>query len=163
MKNNYLILILILGIIFLSGCIQSDTSKINELAPNINNHIKQGDKSFNDAAWNTNNFNYQEASQNCANATSEFNLAKSSANEANNLAKNTGDSVYIQYFGLVLNEIDAKLSATSELNLAIQYFAQGDNETANSYVSSSNDFMSKAVEYMDQKEVIVNNNPSKFQ
>jgi len=162
MKNKYLILTLILIILPISGCIQSDTNKINELAPTINNHIKQGDKSFNDAAWNANNFNFDKALQNCENATGEFNLAKSAAQDANDFAKDTEDNVYIEYFGLVINEIDAKLSATSELNMAIQFFATGDNETANTHVSSANQFMERAVEYMNQKEEIVKQNPSKF-
>lgn len=162
MKNKYLIMALIVIILPVSGCIQSDTSKINELAPTINNHIKQGDKSFNDAAWNVNNFNYDNALQKCENATAEFNLAKSAAQDANEFAKNSQDYVYIQYFGLVINEIDAKISATSELNMAIQFFAAGENETANNHVSSANRFMQKAVDFMNQKEEIVKKNPTKF-
>ena len=68
-----------------------------------------------------NKFQFDEALEDCSNATNEFNAAKSSADQALTYAKDSNDNVFVTYIGYLVNEIDAKLNATSELQLAIPY------------------------------------------
>ncbi|MBM4241146.1 MAG: hypothetical protein FJ150_05745 [Euryarchaeota archaeon] len=162
MKDKFLVLVLITLVVFLSGCFQQDINKINEIAPTINDHIKKGDELFNKSANDTNRYSYENALLNCDQSASEFNLAKSSAQEALAYAKNSNETVYIDYIGYVINEIDAKLNATSELKIAIQLFKENNTDTANTHVDAANEFMRNAMEYKNKRAEIVRQNPSKF-
>lgn len=87
MKNKILILFIMVLVVALSGCISSDASNIDGLAPSINSHLKSGDIMYNQSAIDVNQFKYTQALAECDNATSEFNSAKSSANSGLSYAK----------------------------------------------------------------------------
>lgn len=162
MKNKIVPLILIMVIVALSGCIQSDVVNINELSSPINENLKKGDDFYNQAALNSNKYNLDSASSNCDSALSEFNSAKTSAEQALNYAKSSKDSVFIDYMQNVVGEIDSKVNATSQLKQAIPYFEQKDSQTGNNHVTLANRYMDRASEYEAKKESIVKQNPSKF-
>lgn len=162
MDNKIIIVGLITLIIFLSGCIQSDASKIDGLSTSINLHLKNGDGYFNNASYDTNKFLYDEALSNCDNATSEFNQARTFASQGFTYATNSNDTVYINYMQYVLDEIDAKLNATSELKTAIPYLINNDTINANNHLGNANGFMNKATDFNSQREAIVKQNPGKF-
>ena len=71
---------------------------------------------------NTNKFLYDMALKNCDNAY-YLNSTRhvSFATEGFTYAKNSNDSVYVNYMQYVLDEIDAKINATNELKTAIPY------------------------------------------
>jgi hypothetical protein len=162
MDNKIIIVGLITLIIFLSGCIQSDVSKIDGLSSSINLHLKNGDGYLNNASSDTNKFLYDEALSNCDNATSEFNQARTYASEGFTSANNSKDAVYINYMQLVLDEIDAKLNATRELKTAIPYLINNDTINANNHLGNVNEFMNKATDFNSQRAAIVKQNPDKF-
>ena len=162
MDNKIIILGLVTLIIFLSGCIQSDASKIDGLSTTINSHLKKGDEYYNSAGSNVNKFLYDMALKDCDNATSEFNQAKTYATEGFNYAKNSNDSVYVTYMQYVLDEIDAKINATSELKTAIPYLMENDTVNANNHLGNANGFMDKATEFNAKREEIISQNSAKF-
>jgi hypothetical protein len=162
MDNKIIILVFVTSIIFFSGCIQSDASKIDGLTTSINSHLEKGDEYYNNAGSNSNKFLYDMALKNCVNATNEFNLARSFAAEGFTYAKNSNDSVYINYMQYVLDEIDAKLNATNELKIAIPYLQDNDTVNANEHVGNANEFMDIATQFNTKREEIVKQNPSKF-
>ncbi len=162
MKNKILPLILIILIVALSGCIQSDIGKINGLSSTINEHLKNGDNYYNTAAEDINKFSLESALTNCDNAVSEFNLAKNSAQEGLKYAQDSKDTVFIEYMGYVVSEIDSKLNATLELKQAIPYLQQKNNSTGNPHITAANQFMDQSMEYKTKKDNLVNENPAKF-
>lgn len=162
MKNKFVPLILIIFIVAISGCIQSDIGKINGLSSTINEHLKNGDNYYNTAAEDINKFSLESALTNCDNAVSEFKLAKSSAEEGVKYAQNSKDAVFIEYMGYAVAEVEARLNATLELQQAIPYLQQKNNTTANPHITLANSYMDRSMEYKTKKDNLVNQNPSKF-
>lgn len=162
MDNKFIILGIVTLIIFLSGCIQSDASKIDGLSTTINSHLKKGDDFYNNAGYDTNKYLYDLALKNCDNATSEFTQARNYADEGLTYAKNSNDTVYMNYMQNVVNEIDAKMNATNELKAAIPYLSDNDTSNANSHIGDANAFMDDAKNFNSIREQMVKDNPSKF-
>ncbi len=162
MNNKIIILSLVIIVVFLSGCIESDSSQIESLATSINTHLKNGDSDYNSAGIDTNGFLYTAALAQCANASSEYNQARSLASQGLTDAQNSNDTVYADYMQSVLNEIDAKINATNELETAIPYLQDNDSVDANIHTSNANGFMNDATTFSNQRESIVQQNPTKF-
>jgi hypothetical protein len=162
MRNYVIILTLVTLTVFLSGCVGSQISNIDQLTTKINENMKSGDSYYNQAAKNVNKFLYDIALEQCNSAASQFDLAKSSSQEALIYARTSQDPVYINYLQLTNNEIDAKINATNELQLAIPLYQANDSRTANTHVTLANTYMKKSLEYEKQRQTIVDQNPSKF-
>ena len=162
MDNKIIILGLVILVVFLSGCIQSDSSKIDTLATSINTHLKTGDGDYNTAGTDTNEYLYIAALAGCNNASSEYNQARSLASQGLTDAQNSNDTVYTSYMQSVLNEIDAKINATNELKTAIPYLQDNDTVNANIHSSNANGYMDDAVTFNNQRKSIVEQNPTKF-
>jgi hypothetical protein len=162
MSTKYWTIVLLILLVPLSGCIQSDINNVEQLIPQINDHIQKGDNYYNQSALDLNNIEYNNAQQNADSAYSEFNLAHSSASQALSYAQNSNDSVFIEYLKLTLSQIDAKLNATTDLKSAIQLFQMGNNSSANIKVRSANAQMQNALDIQKQMDQIVGQNPSKF-
>lgn len=162
MKTKFTILITLLLISMACGCIQSEISKIEELTPQINDHLKKGDGYYNQSAEDLNAFNENDSVEKSELASSEYNSARSLTSEALSYAQSSQETIYIQYLQLAISEIDAKLNATSELRTAGQLFRIGDNETANTNLDSANNLMQTAKEFEKQREELVKQNPDLF-
>ncbi|MEN4006595.1 MAG: hypothetical protein PQ964_04495 [Methanobacteriaceae archaeon] len=162
MKNKIIPLIVLMFVVAISGCIQLDADRINELSPAINNHLKNGDNYFNKAASDLNKYSFNDAASNCNSALSEFNLAKIYAAQGLHHAQNSKDSVLIEYMQLTVSEIDARINATLELQQAINYLQNKDNVNGNDHVILANRYMDVSIEYKTKKDNLVNQNPSKF-
>lgn len=160
--NRIIIISLILATVFLSGCVQSDISNINDMSLSINNHLKKGDDYYNQSATNANKMILYQALTDINKADDEYSLAQTSAQTALNSAKNANDGIFIDYIQNALLEIQAKLNATSELKTAITLLQNNQTSSANEHLGAANDFMNKALEYKKNRDEIVNQNPSKF-
>lgn len=162
MRKIIIIFALILVTISLSGCLGTQVSQIDQLTDTINYHISSGNNYFNQAATSTNKYQYRTAQSQADDALSNYNDARTSAQEAFGHAKNLQDQVYINYLQITLQELEAKINATNQLRLAISLFAGNNTKTANNHVDNSNQFMEASLVYQKQKEEIVQQNPSKF-
>lgn len=162
MKNKIVILVVMTFVIFFSGCIQSNTSQIDGLSSTINSHIKNGDQYYNNSAKAANQFQYNTALSYCNNASSEFNLAQTSAKQGLTYAQNSNDTVYVNYMQNVVNELDAKINATDELKTAISYLQDNDTVNANTHIGNANDLMNNAVQFNNLRQQIIQQNPTKF-
>ncbi len=162
MNNKIVILGVITLIIFFSGCIESNTSQINALSTTINTHIKNGDQFYNNSGTAVNQFQYTTALNYCNNASTEFNLAKTSASQGLTYARNSNDTVYINYMQNVVNEIDAKINATEELKTAIPYLQNNDTVNANTHIGNANTFMNNAIQFNNLRQQIIQQNSAKF-
>ena len=114
MRKIVIIFVLVILVVSLSGCLSTQVAQIDQLADTINDHIISGDNYFNQAATSINKYQYEDAQSQADNASSQFNLAKTSAQEALIYSKNLQDQVYITYIQITLQELDAKINATNE-------------------------------------------------
>nr|WP_319374758.1 hypothetical protein [uncultured Methanobacterium sp.] len=162
MRKIILIFVLVILTVSLSGCLGTQVTQIEQLTGNINDHITSGDSYFNKAATNTNNYQYETAQLMADNASSEFNLAKTSTQEALIYAKNLQDQIYINYMQITLQELEAKINATNELKVAIPLFSRNDTKTGNAHVDTANQYMDTSLECQKQRDDLVQQNPTKF-
>lgn len=160
--NRILVVAVILAVVFLSGCIGSDISNINDMASSINSHLKKGDDYYNRSAINTNRLSLNQALTDSNSARDEYSLAQTSAQTALNSAKNANDGIFIDYVQNALLEIQAKMNATSELNTAIKLLQNNQTTSANTHLLAANDYMNRAQQYKANRDEIVKQNPTKF-
>lgn len=162
MRKVIISLVLIIITVYISGCLDTQVAQIDQLSEIINEYIQSGDSYFNKAASSTNKYRYYEAQQQCDNATTQYNLAKTSTQEALIYSRNIQDEIYISYMEITLQELDAKINATNELKMAIPLFMGNDTTSANDHVDLANKFMQSSLEFKRQKQEIVKQNPTKF-
>jgi antitoxin component YwqK of YwqJK toxin-antitoxin module len=135
---------------------------MDQLASTITDHLQQGDSYYNQAVASTNKLQYEPALTQANNAFSEFDLGRSSTQEALIYAKNSKKQVYIDYFQLTLQEMDLRLNATSELKMAIPYLQGNETTNANQHLGLANDYMKQSLALATQKEQLVQQNAGLF-
>ncbi|WP_067259139.1 hypothetical protein [Methanobrevibacter cuticularis] len=163
MKKKLIILFVLLATVAVSGCINSPLDNINPTMLKLSQDLASGNTNYNDAVKYVNSHNYNTASEKIKVAVMNFNDGQNKILEINNYKDDINDTVYLEYIDLVNEELKLKQDATTNLQLAIQFFEAGDNVTANSYVRTANDFMKKGVAIQQKREILVNNHPNKFQ
>ncbi|MEG3224099.1 MAG: hypothetical protein BME94_00890 [Methanobacteriales archaeon Met13] len=162
MRNWTLILAMVTMVIFFSGCINSDISRMDQLTSTINDHLKKGDTYYNQAANSVNKFLYEAAIKQANNALSEFDQGRSSAQEGLIYAKNTKEQVFIDYFQLTIQELDLRINATSEMKMAIPYLQGNETANANQHLDLANTYMQQSIAIQTQKTDMVKQNVNKF-
>jgi len=160
--NRILVVAIIVAVVFLSGCIGSEISNINDMASTINVHLKKGDDFYNRSAVNANRMSLNQALTDSNSAMDEYSLAQTSAQSALTSAKNTNDGILIDYIQNALMEIQAKMNATSELNTAIKLLQNNQTTSANTHLLAANNYMNHAQQYKANRDEIVRQNPTKF-
>ncbi len=160
--NRIIVVSVVLLVVFLSGCVQSDINSINDLAASINSHIKNGDEYYNSSATNTNSNYFSQAQAQSKSASDEYSMAQASAQTALTSAKNANDAVIVDYMENVILELQAKMNATSQLNTAITLLQTNSTENANTHLSQANSYMNSAMQYRNNRDEIVRQNPNKF-
>jgi hypothetical protein len=162
MKKKIIILLILVTTIAISGCINSPVDNINQIMPELNKDIIDGDTSFNEVVGYVNQRDYDQANKRIRSTVNNFNEAQNKMLELKKYYKDVNDSVIVEYIDLLQEEINLKQNATYNLQSAIQLFISGDKESANSYVSVANSLMDEGMSYQEQKAQIVLNYPEKF-
>ncbi|HMK54370.1 MAG TPA: hypothetical protein VK444_06275 [Methanobacteriaceae archaeon] len=162
MRNWTLILTILTMVVFLSGCINSDISRMDQLTSTINDHLKKGDSYYNQAVNSINKNLYEPGITQTNNALSEFDQARSSAQEGLIYAKNTKEDVFINYFQLTIQELDLRINATNEMKVAIPYLQGNETTTANQHIDLANNYMQQSIALQTQKTDLVKQNVAKF-
>ncbi|MDR0900343.1 MAG: hypothetical protein LBM26_01680 [Methanobrevibacter sp.] len=163
MKKKIIIILVILATVSISGCINSPLDNINEIIPNLSQHIVNGDNNYNEAVKAVNNLDYAIADEKAKTAKSEFNEAQNNLLEINKYTDNINETLYLQYIQLLKEEINLKQNATKNLQLATEYFESGSISSANSYVDIANSLMDQGITIQKEREQIIKDNPGKFQ
>ncbi len=160
--NKIIIVSVVTLVIIVSGCINSDVGNINAQATNINNHVKTGDQYYNQSASDTNKQQFTPALTESNNANNEYTQAQTAAQSAYNSAQNSNDAIFVEYLQNILYEVQAKLNATTELKTSINYLKNNDSSNGNQHLTTANNYMNKALQYENNSQEIINQNPSKF-
>lgn len=161
MNKKIIIVIVLFATVAISGCISSSIDNINTIMPKLSQNIVDGDTNYNEAVYYANNNNYDVADQKIKKSIANFNEGQNKLISIDYMNE-VNDTIYVQYFNLIKEELSFKQNSTANLQLAIEYFKSGDNETANGYVTKANSLMTQGVFLQNQRQNLVVNNPNKF-
>jgi len=163
MNNKLIFCIVLLGTIFVSGCIlNSPLENINDIMPEIDKDIASGENYYNEAVIAINSKNYVDADTKANLALKKFNSAHEKVLKTSDYYDGLNQTIFIDYLNLLLEEIELKQNATNYLVLATKKYNENNITAGNSYSQQANSKMNAAFEIQNQRMSIVKNNPDLF-
>ena len=161
-KNIFLIAIILIAVVAVSGCINSPMDNINNNMKELNTDITEGDTDYNSAINYINNKDFISGTDNIQIAKDKFNDADEKLSNIEQYKSSLNESIYLDYLYLIREEVSLKRQASDELYLALQYYTNNDFSSGNSYAQSANSLMNQAKVLQDERNQIVENNPDLF-
>ncbi|MDR2831112.1 MAG: hypothetical protein LBB45_08830 [Methanobrevibacter sp.] len=161
MRNKIIVIAILVFVIAISGCINSDMDSINQSIPKLNDNIKNGDLNFNLAVDGLNSNKIANANAKIELAIGNFKNAKINIEDIKRTYKNLNNTKYVTYIDLISKELEFKTNATLSLQSAIQVYS-GEKTTFNRYVDNANDYMKNGVAIQMERYKLVLNNPDLF-
>ena len=161
-KDIILIVLILIAVVSISGCINSPIDNVNNRMKDLNTDITEGDTDYNSAVNSINNRDFDSANSNVQIAKQKFDDAEGKLSEIEEYENSLNESVYKEYIDLIREEVSLKKQASDELYLAVQYYANNDAYSGNSYAKSSNSLMQKAVILQDERNNLVEENSDLF-
>lgn len=146
-----------IAIVYVGFSMNSLDNSMAEISDNIAN----GDKEYNDAVNLINNKNYDDALEKVLYASDNFNKSSRDLLVIQNSSDNFKE-VHKEYIVTIIDELELKQDAASNLVHAIYYFKNNDNSTGSSYGNKANSLMDEAIQYQDARNKLVNDNPNLF-
>ena len=157
-----LIVLILIAVVSISGCINGPIDNINNRMKDLNTDITEGDNDYNAAISSINSRDYASGNNNIQIAKEKFNDAETKLSEIEEYQDDLNESVYKEYIDLIKEEVSLKKQASDELYLAIQYYANNDPYSGNSYAKSANNQMKKAVILQGERNQLVEENSELF-
>ena len=142
--------------------IDSSMDNVNKSMPDISNNIVKGDEDYNQSVSLLNNKNYNESMIKAVSAGDSYNASLNQLLNIRNNFYNDLNKIHKQYIDTTINELKLKLSAVDELKQSIDYLERYYNYTGTTHASKANTDIYDAVEYQNQRNMIVQNNPELF-
>ena len=161
-RNIFLIAIILIAVVAVSGCINSPIDNINNNMKELNTDITEGDTDYNAAISYINNKDYVSGTDNIQIAKDKFNDAELKLSDIEQYKGDLNESIYDDYLDLIKEEVSLKKQASDELYLALQYYTNNDISSGNSYAQSANSLMNQAVVMQGERNKIVEENPDLF-
>lgn len=161
-KNIFLIAIILIAVVAVSGCINGPIDNINNNMKELNTDITEGDNDYNSAINYINNKDFTSGTDNIQIAKDKFNDAEAKLSNIGEYKASLNESVYTNYLDIISEEVSLKKQASDELYLALQYYANNDFSSGNSYAQSANTLMNQAVVLQGERNELVANNPDLF-
>ncbi len=164
--SSYIKLIIFIVVLVLISTailfIESSTDNMNKAMPDINDGIVAGDSEYNEAVVLVNNKNFYESMEKAESAGNNYNKSMIKLREVQSNFSSDVNSVHKEYINTVINEVEYKLKAVDLLKEAIECFEVNSNYTGSNYGFEANDAMNQAVEYQNQRDLIVSDNQNLF-
>ncbi|MBQ2652367.1 MAG: hypothetical protein IJF83_02320 [Methanobrevibacter sp.] len=142
--------------------IDSSTDSMNEAMPEINDGIVTGDSEYNEAVDLVNNKNFYEGMAKAESAGNNYNNSLNKLLEIQGNFSSDINGVQQEYITVLIKELEYKLKAVDLLKNAIECFEVYENYTGSNYGFEANDAMDQAVEFQNQRDSIVKENPKLF-
>jgi len=152
------LLLISLAIVF----IDSSVENINHSMPSISDGIVQGDKDYNESVELLNERSFDEANQKAISAGDNYNDSLKKLEEIRQKYDKDLHEVHKDYIGTTMDELNLKLKAVDELKEAIYYLKMYYNYTGSTHGTEANDIMQDAVNYQNERNEIVQENPKLF-
>jgi len=161
MKNKIIVISVLVLVIAISGCVNSDMENINQIIPKLNDNIKNGDSNFNLAVDGLNTNKTDVAEVKVKIAIEKFSNAKTNIDDIQKNYKSLNNTKYINYIDLISEELDYKVNASLALQSAIRT-SSNNRQLFNEYVRYANSWMLKGFYIQDERNSLVLNNPNLF-
>ncbi|WP_365907237.1 hypothetical protein [uncultured Methanobrevibacter sp.] len=127
----------------------------------ISDNIAAGDKEYNEAVDLINNKNYDGALEKVFYASDNFNKSLENLSIIQNNSDNLSD-IHNDYINTIIDEVELKRNAASNLISAIYYLRNNDNTTGSSYGSEANSLMDEAMVHQNTRNRLIEDNPNLF-
>lgn len=142
--------------------IDSSTDNMNKAMPDVNDGIVQGDIEYNEAVDLVNSKYFYQAMEKAESAGNNYNRSLIKLHEVQSNFSSDIHGVHQEYINTLINEVELKVKAVDLLKEAIGCFEINSNYTGSNYGFEANDIMNQAVEYQNQRNSIVEDNPRLF-
>ena len=165
MSSYIKLIIFILVLLIISASIvfiDSSMDNINQSMPSISEGIVQGDKDYNESVELLNSRYFNDANDKAISAGDNYNNSLKKLNDIKDKFNKDLNEVHKDYIDAAINELELKLRAVDELKESIYYLQNYYNYTGSTHGTQANELMYDAVEYQNQRNGIVQENPDLF-
>lgn len=162
MNNKIVIIGVLIAVVFVSGCINTEMDNLNKIVNDLSDDIISGDTNYNNAINSLNSKDYTNAESSIFNASTSYTNSYNTVLEAIKDAERLNNTIYANYLNIVKSEIQLKLNATNQLQLAVQSYKSGGVEDGNSYSDKASVTMTQALIKQKERASIAKNNPDRF-
>lgn len=164
--SSYIKLIIFIVVLLIISAsvvfIDSSMDNINRSMPSISEGIVQGDKDYNESVELLNSRYFNDANDKAISAGDNYNNSLKKLNDIKDKFNKDLNEVHKDYIDATINELELKLKAVDELKESIYYLQNYYNYTGSTHGTQANELMYDAVEYQNQRNGIVQENPDLF-
>ena len=164
--SSYIKLIIFIVVLLIISAsivfIDSSMDNINQSMPSISEGIVQGDKDYNESVELLNSRYFYDANDKAISAGDNYNNSLKKLNDIKDKFNKDLNEVHKDYIDATINELELKLKAVDELKESIYYLQNYYNYTGSTHGTQANELMYDAVEYQNQRNGIVQENPDLF-
>lgn len=165
MSSYSKLIIFIIVLIFISGAIvliDSSVDSMNKTMPEISDLIVSADKDYNEAVDLINDKRFDEAMSKADSAGNSYNNSLNKLQDIKSNYSSDINDVQKEYIDTVIDELHLKIRAVDKMKEAIECFKVNSNSTGTGYAGEANELIYEALQYQNQRDSIVNDNPKLF-
>ncbi len=165
MSSYSKLIIFIVVLVLISAAIvliDSSVDSINKTMPEISDAIVDGDSDYNEAVQLVNDKSFDESMNKAISAGNNYNDSLKKLKDIQSEYSADINDVQEDYINTVINELELKIKAVDKLKEAIDCFKVYSNYTGTNYASEANDLIYDAVNYQNERDTIVKDNPNLF-
>ena len=165
MSSYSKLIVFVLALLIISAVvifIDSSVDNINKTMPEISDSIVKGDNDYNEAVLLVNDRSFDSAMAKAESAGKNYEDSSGKLKDIKDKFSEDINDVQKEYINTLISELDLKIRAVDKLKLSIENLQVYANYTGSSYGSEANELIYEAVQYQNQRDAIVNDNPNLF-
>ena len=164
--SSYIKLIIFIVVLLIISAsivfIDSSMDNINQSMPSISEGIVQGDKDYNESVELLNSRYFNDANDKAVSAGDNYNNSLKNLKDIKDKFGKDLNDVHKEYIDTTINELELKLKAVDELKESIYYLQNYYNYTGSTHGTQANELMYDALQYQNQRNGMVQENPDLF-
>ena len=164
--SSYIKLIIFIVVLLIISAsvvfIDSSMDNINRSMPSISDSIVQGDKDYNESVELLNSRYFNDANDKAVSAGDNYNNSLKNLKDIKDKFGKDLNDVHKEYIDTTINELELKLKAVDELKESIYYLQNYYNYTGSTHGTQANELMYDALQYQNQRNGMVQENPDLF-
>ena len=164
--SSYIKLIIFIVVLLIISAsvvfIDSSMDNINRSMPSISDSIVQGDKDYNESVELLNSRYFNDANDKAVSAGDNYNNSLKNLKDIKDKFDKDLNEVHKEYIDTTINELELKLKAVDELKESIYYLQNYYNYTGSTHGTQANELMHDALQYQNQRNGMVQENPDLF-
>ena len=164
--SSYIKLIIFIVVLLIISAsivfIDSSMDNINRSMPSISDSIVHGDKDYNESVELLNSRYFNDANDKAVSAGDNYNNSLKNLKDIKDKFGKDLNDVHKEYIDTTINELELKLKAVDELKESIYYLQNYYNYTGSTHGTQANELMHDALQYQNQRNGMVQDNPDLF-